>query len=124
MKKCPNCKLINPDEAESCDCGYNFIIGVATSENNINFKKRPVIASIFTGLLISNLFILLCTYFGIGFFLNIGRLFRGAIGALIFAFVSVASTIVLLIPTIISWIVYYRKISQFHSKSIQNGTDS
>ncbi len=24
MKKCPNCKLINPDEAVICDCGYNF----------------------------------------------------------------------------------------------------
>ena len=24
MKKCPNCKLINPDEAITCDCGYNF----------------------------------------------------------------------------------------------------
>lgn len=22
---CPHCKLINPPEAEVCDCGYNFI---------------------------------------------------------------------------------------------------
>jgi hypothetical protein len=24
MKKCPKCKLINPDTAQLCDCGYNF----------------------------------------------------------------------------------------------------
>ena len=24
VKKCPRCKLLNPDEAMSCDCGYSF----------------------------------------------------------------------------------------------------
>lgn len=23
-KKCPKCRLINPPETETCDCGYNF----------------------------------------------------------------------------------------------------
>ena len=31
-KKCPNCGLINPPEAQRCDCGYDFRLGkVATS---------------------------------------------------------------------------------------------
>jgi hypothetical protein len=25
--KCPNCNLINPDEGERCDCGYDFSSG-------------------------------------------------------------------------------------------------
>jgi hypothetical protein len=24
MKDCPNCKLVNPDAALRCDCGYDF----------------------------------------------------------------------------------------------------
>jgi len=27
MKDCPNCKLINPDSALRCDCGYDFPTG-------------------------------------------------------------------------------------------------
>jgi len=27
-RKCPNCKLINPDNALRCDCGYDFNEGV------------------------------------------------------------------------------------------------
>lgn len=26
--KCPNCGLINPDDAQRCDCGYNFDKGI------------------------------------------------------------------------------------------------
>lgn len=24
MKECPECRLINPDAAQRCDCGYDF----------------------------------------------------------------------------------------------------
>ena len=27
MKDCPNCKLVNPDSALRCDCGYDFPTG-------------------------------------------------------------------------------------------------
>ncbi len=27
MKECPNCGLVSPDNAERCDCGYNFLAG-------------------------------------------------------------------------------------------------
>jgi hypothetical protein len=27
MKDCPNCKLVNPDSALRCDCGYDFPSG-------------------------------------------------------------------------------------------------
>jgi len=26
--KCPNCGLINPETAERCDCGYDFLTGI------------------------------------------------------------------------------------------------
>lgn len=27
MKNCPKCKLINPPNAQRCDCGYDFEVG-------------------------------------------------------------------------------------------------
>ncbi len=24
MKECPECRLVNPDAAQRCDCGYDF----------------------------------------------------------------------------------------------------
>jgi len=35
MKECPECEVANPDTAERCDCGYNFVadpMGVGNSE--------------------------------------------------------------------------------------------
>lgn len=26
MKACPNCSLLNPDDGQSCDCGYDFVL--------------------------------------------------------------------------------------------------
>ena len=25
MKECPKCEVVNPDSAERCDCGYDFV---------------------------------------------------------------------------------------------------
>jgi hypothetical protein len=25
MKECPKCEIVNPDTAERCDCGYDFV---------------------------------------------------------------------------------------------------
>jgi hypothetical protein len=25
MKECPQCEVVNPDTAERCDCGYDFV---------------------------------------------------------------------------------------------------
>ncbi|MDP4183124.1 MAG: RDD family protein [Bacillota bacterium] len=34
-KKCPNCKLINPEEAVLCDCGYNFELNKVDRNRNV-----------------------------------------------------------------------------------------
>jgi len=26
MKECPKCQVVNPDSAERCDCGYDFVL--------------------------------------------------------------------------------------------------
>ena len=51
MKNCPNCKLINPDDAIKCDCGYNFTDNkiyktqekqpVSNSEIGLTFMNTP-----------------------------------------------------------------------------------
>lgn len=51
--KCPECGLINPDNAKICDCGYRFF----TDENNSVDKDKKVI-SLQENLLNTNLAIL------------------------------------------------------------------
>jgi uncharacterized RDD family membrane protein YckC len=38
-KKCPNCKLINPEEAVLCDCGYNFELNKVDRNSNLESIK-------------------------------------------------------------------------------------
>ena len=39
MKECPNCELVSPDEAERCDCGYNFMAGSAQPSRAKTLRK-------------------------------------------------------------------------------------
>lgn len=41
MKKCPNCKLINPDNALVCDCGYDFKSKGVVSPKQESRKNLP-----------------------------------------------------------------------------------
>lgn len=36
---CPKCRLISPPEAETCDCGYNFITEIQDKEDEYNPTK-------------------------------------------------------------------------------------
>ncbi len=38
-KKCPICKLINPEEAVLCDCGYNFELNKVERNSNLGSLK-------------------------------------------------------------------------------------
>ena len=43
--ECPNCGLINPDNAQRCDCGYDFEVGYIKKSyiyETANEKKREV----------------------------------------------------------------------------------
>jgi len=35
-KECPNCKLIHPDEALRCECGFDFSTGKGATSVRIN----------------------------------------------------------------------------------------
>ncbi|HOV27282.1 MAG TPA: hypothetical protein PK566_13130 [Pseudobacteroides sp.] len=39
FKKCPNCRLINPQEALFCDCGYNFDLNRVEQESHLKSIK-------------------------------------------------------------------------------------
>jgi hypothetical protein len=34
MKECPKCEVVNPDTAERCDCGYDFVSDPMQSGNS------------------------------------------------------------------------------------------
>src|SRR5262245_35671390 len=40
--KCPNCKLINPDTALRCDCGYDFQSGKMKDPYFVDVAAIPV----------------------------------------------------------------------------------
>jgi hypothetical protein len=33
MKECPKCEIVNPETAERCDCGYDFVSDPMRSSN-------------------------------------------------------------------------------------------
>jgi hypothetical protein len=43
MKNCPKCKLVSPDTAERCDCGYDFPTGTMQSSFlTVKDRRRKV----------------------------------------------------------------------------------
>lgn len=109
MKKCPECRLINPDEAEKCDCGYGFISGLINKDYyKPSSNKKLIIPVLFTTFLVIILVCLFCIYNGLGFFINYWYHFKGVIGVYILWIITITSISITLIPTVISWIVYYR----------------
>lgn len=48
---CPNCRLINPDTAQICDCGYNFI------DKTMGARMVPADTNLSTGLSLLCVFI-------------------------------------------------------------------
>jgi hypothetical protein len=110
VKKCPRCRLISPDESEECDCGYNFISGLVNKgHNELRLKRKPIVPILFTTFLAIVLVCLFCVYNGSGFFIIYWYHFKGVIGIYILWLITIISIIITLIPTVISWIVYYRK---------------
>lgn len=110
MKKCPRCGLINPSEAEECDCSYNFETrSVQRRSEKAIIKSLPVIQMIFTFLLLIVSVSLLCIHNHIGAFIYFSYQFRGLAGLFILWFLTIICLAVTLIPAIISWTVFYRK---------------
>jgi hypothetical protein len=110
MKKCLNCKLINPNEAEQCDCGYNFVYSmVQKNYGRINAKHKPIIQIILTTLLLIDLLSLFCIYNSFWIFAKYWDYYRGIGGLIILWCIAIVSIIITLVPMVISWIVYYRK---------------
>jgi len=48
MKECPICELASPDNAERCDCGYNFLAGSAQPSRTKRIRRalREVVKAV------------------------------------------------------------------------------
>jgi len=110
MKKCPMCRLINPSEAEGCDCGYNFETRtVQRDTQRMITRSIPIIPMIFTALLLIVVAILFCIHNHIGTFIYFSYQFKGIAGLFLLWIISIVCIVIMLIPTIITWTVFYKK---------------
>ncbi|MHB8063842.1 MAG: hypothetical protein ACYDG2_14615 [Ruminiclostridium sp.] len=117
MKKCPMCRLINPNEAEECDCGYNFETRtVQRDTEKMIIQSIPIIQIIFTVLLLIVLVSLFCIHNHIGAFIYFSYQFTGIAGLFLLWFITIICIAVMIIPTIISWTVFYKKNKSLNRK--------
>jgi hypothetical protein len=49
-KRCPNCQLVNPGSAQSCDCGYSFSDGSIGAPLDLGKPGVPLTATDRTGI--------------------------------------------------------------------------
>ena len=49
MKDCPNCKLVNPDSALRCDCGYDFPTG-NLEHSYLTYKDKKMTGGVIGGI--------------------------------------------------------------------------
>jgi len=66
--RCPNCDLINPENAVRCDCGYDFIAKEMKesylTHSTLRLRKSKKILAIILSLLVMTLAVVLLNYFG------------------------------------------------------------